>query len=363
MADLVSLPSPTGDGAGYVSLASTPQGRLIRKQILKIGKPFVHPRDPNTKIVITHAMAAALKRNFDRGMSMVQVPIVNDANQHTEDPTRNAGEVIDVEVDDNAVYVTIDARKHADDFGKTILGASAMLHLNYRDTETGEQVGPTLLHVAATNRPHINGLKGYEDAIKASAAADITGDETVAFLFDEEVALSHETKDGPMTLDELKAAAQEHGIDIEALQAAATKAAELSGQLDAVNEKLALSGGDVSVTDLAEALVELSASNKSQAQRIEALEADKQTLALSAAESEIDGYIKAGRILPKQRDAMVKLSMSDRETFTALLPEQAVVSLSESGVGIHEERETDETTKANLARYGDMAAKLSTKRR
>src|SRR5204862_431120 len=61
--------------------------------------------------------------------------------------------------------------KSAEDFGKTILGASAMLDLDYADVRSGQRVGPTLLHVAATNRPHLVDLEPYTDAVAASASS------------------------------------------------------------------------------------------------------------------------------------------------------------------------------------------------
>ena len=47
---------------------------------------------------------------------------------------------------------------------------------------------------------------------------------------------------------------------------------------------------------------------------------------------------------------MVKLSMSDRDTFDALLPEEAIVSLSESGVTNHTDSRSDKT-QDELNRY------------
>lgn len=363
MSDVVYLPSPTGDDAGYISLSKTPQGRLIRKQILPMNASFVHPADKKTKIFVDKTMAQKLVDNFNADMSLVQVPIVNDANQHVEDPLRNAGEVIDLDYDDKGVYATIDARKYADDFGKTILGASAFLHLNYTDTKTGRKVGPTLLHVAATNRPYINGMDDYTDILKASA--DISDEQPILLMPEESgeeeiVTLSDDSKDGQMTLEEMLAALKaEHNIDVSALQAEAARAAELSGQLDSVNEQLQLSNTEaISVADLAEGLVELSNSNKALAAEVEELKNEKEALKLSAAETEVDELVKAGRVLPKQRDTMVRLSMTDRESFEALVPEKAIVSLSESGVTVHEDPDANAAREAAVSRYADMAARL-----
>lgn len=368
--NLVYLPSPSGEQDGYLNLSKTPQGRLLRKKILPMNDSFVHPSDKKTKIYVDRQMAQSLVDNFNKGYSTVQVPIVNDNNQHVEDPLRNAGEVIDLEYDDSGVYATIDARKYADDFGKTILGASAFMHLDYTDTHTGEHVGPTLLHVAATNRPYVNHLGDYEELIAASA--DIQDEQPILFVRDngtdepeEELTLSNDlSKDGQMTKEEWLEAGKELGFDVEALQTEAAKAAELSGQLEEASKQLQLSAGSedsVSVTDLAEAFLELSNSNKEQSAQISSLMESNAKFAQQHAEAEVDELIKAGRVLPKQRDVLVRLSMDDRETFDSLVPDTSIVSLSESGVTVHEES-LSEKTAAEVDRYKAMAERISHKK-
>lgn len=360
MDGLVYVASPKGEG--YVSLSRTAHGKLFRKMILPMGS-FVHPADAQAKITVDKAMAQKLVDNFNKGYcDTVQIPVVNDANKHVEDPLRNAGEVIDLDYDDTGVYATLDARKYAEDFGKTILGCSAFMHLNYTDTKTGAKVGPTLLHVAATNRPYITNMDGFKE-IAALSADNQSDNPPVLLVAEEEVSLSNTTeKDGPMDEKELIAALKEKGIDVEALQAQATRAAELSGQLDEVNAQLSLSGADgsttISIKELAEGLVELSSANKTLASTVDALKADRDALQLSAAEAEVDALVKVGRVLPKQKEAMVKLSMSDRATFDALVPEKAIVSLSEQGVLVHEEPDQEHTDK--LKHYTDLASRLNT---
>lgn len=356
MSDLFYISSPRDDG--YVSLSKTASGRLLRKMILPMGS-FVHPADKATKITVDKNMAQQMVDNFNKGVcDIVQVPVVNDTNKHVEDPLRNAGEVIDLDYDDKGIYATIDARKYQDDFGKTILGCSAMMHLNYEDTKTGQKVGPTLLHVAATNRPYVTNMSGFEEI--AALSADTQSENPVLLVAEDEIQLSSTTeKDGPMTKDELIAALKEHGIDVAALQTEATRAAELSGQLDEVNTQLQLSAGEskLSVKDLAEAVVELSNSGKALAAEVKELQDEKAELKLSAAEAEVDGLIKQGRVLPAQKDALVKLSVNDRATFDALIPATALISLSESGVTVHEAPDAGHAEK--VKHYTEIAEKLN----
>jgi hypothetical protein len=355
VSDLVYISSPREDG--FVSLSKTASGRLLRKMVLPMGS-FVHPADHNTKIVVDKSLAQKMVDNFNKGFcDIVQVPVVDGANKHVEDPLRNAGEVIDLDYDDKGIYATIDARKYQDDFGKTLLGCSAMMHLNYTDTKTGQKVGPTLLHVAVTNRPYVTNMDGYQDL--AALSADNQGENPVLLVAEEELQLSSTTKEtGPMTVDELIAALKEKGIDVPALQAEATRAAELSGQLDEVNAQLQLSNSEgLSVKDLAEAVVELSNNSKALTAQVQELKDEKAALKLSAAEAEVDSLIKQARILPAQRDAMVKLSVNDRETFDAIVPATALVSLSEAGATVHEAPDAAHADK--VKHYTEIAEKLN----
>lgn len=377
--EILSLPSPSrGDDTSYVELSSTGEYKVFRKKILPLNGSFVHPADSKTKIFVNKEMAESLKKNFDRLDFPVQVPIVNDSNQHVEDPLRNAGVVTGIDYDDTGVYATFEARKYAEDFGKTILGASAFMHLNYMDTATGERVGPTLLHVAATNRPHVNGLGNFEEILKASA--DISDEQQILFMeedtttpapeeetpvAEQEVVVEPKTEevspepideDGLMTTDEMIAALKSDGIDVEALQAQATEAVELSAKLEAATQQLSLSGdAEVSVDDLANAIVELSSTNKSLTDDVEQLKLSNQTYVKREAEHEVDGLVKAGRVLPAQRDVMVELSLSNRQMFDALVPDKAIVSLSETGVTTHDAAAQAEERSALVAEYANRA--------
>jgi len=115
----------------------TPKGRLFRKQVLHWGE-FLHPNLPGKKIKVDKEFADKLIANFSNGAcDIVQVPIVDGKNHHTEDPLRNIGEVVGLETDDKGIYAVIDARKQADELGKTLIGASAFMNLDYEDKRTG----------------------------------------------------------------------------------------------------------------------------------------------------------------------------------------------------------------------------------
>lgn len=332
------IPAPNGSSTFQpvadvpVALARTRrvQGKLYEKHILNMGD-LLHPKT-GQKIRIDDAFVATMQENFARGYcDIVQVPLADADNKHVETPAANLGEVMGIRKRDGKVYALIDARQDADKFGKTYLGASAYLSTNYTDSATNNKVGPTLLHVAVTNRPYVTGLEDYREVLAASA--DSTGEVVVLTAAPEETV--------PMTREELLAALKnEHGIDVAALQAsaaAAVPAADMSALTASVVEALKTAGvvqlsadpGQVSLSDVTAAVVELAADNKGLRETVGGLQRQ-------AAETEIDGYIGTGRLLPKTRAAAVEMALSRRDDLDAVLApaDRPYVRLSvQHGVG------------------------------
>lgn len=347
---------PPEKGEGFVELSRSSKGRVFRKQILHYGD-LVYPGVKGGKVKIDEEFADKLIANFSNKVAdIVQVPKVDGNNLHTEDPDRNIGEVINILKTPKGVYADIDVRTDdADKIGKTLLGASAMLHLNYTDTKTGQKVGPTLLHTAITNRPYVTELEDFEEIIAASSpGADITRQNLVV------LTPSH-TKDTKMTLDELIAELKtDHDIDVPALQLAAEEAERALALSNKIQEELVttgllkLSNGEEATADVligavveaGEKLVKLS--NDIDEMRAEALK--KEALA------EVEKLVLSGHILPKQKDAMAALRIDNPELFGQLVPEKPVVKLS------HEEglEPTDdahkETVETEIARLSAVAA-------
>ena len=337
------------------------QGKLFKKQILRFGS-FSHPKNPDYRIKVDQEMFQSLKKNFDNGVCpIVQFPEVDALNRHVENPSNNLGQVVDIDADEEGINAYIDVRKHSEDIGKTILGASANLALAYIDKRTGKNAGPTLLHVAATNRPYLVDLNDFETV---SASDADTNEEVVLLLSDSGYNTNHiiSEEEKNMTKDELIAALSEHGIDVVAGQQAL---ADVQGYVSLSN----VLGDDVVATPetLSNAMVELSNSIKDRdAQieeretRIQDLTAQIQEASLSSSEAEVDGLIEKGRILPAWRDTMIQLSMSDREKFdTFVLPEElAKFELSEQGFTTSE-KTLEETPEARAKAEGQRLANLA----
>lgn len=344
------IQSPRTD---FVELARTPSGKLYRKQILKFGN-FTHPNGGAKPLAIDAALGNQLVANFKNGVvDIVQIPVADDNNKHVEDPFRNIGEVVDLAVEDDGVYATMDVRKNADDVGKTLLGVSAMMSMDYQDVRTGERVGPTLLHTAITNRPYITNLKPFEDVIAASA--DAIGDEAPVILTRDDL---NEEKD--MTKEELIAELREkHGIDVVAL----TAAQDPSEMIAAMTAVLQGAGAPVptgeeeavTIADVAEAVIELSQEKVELSAKVDTLTGQLEAQSKAAIEAEIDGYVTEGRILPKSKDAMVEIALSNREQFDALLPETSIVDLSTVGKDTTEETVVDEKFDEDVDRLVKLA--------
>ncbi len=378
--DNVIIPSRD---SGYTFLSRTPTGKLFRKHILNKGTLY-HPAT-GEPVEIDDAFIATMKRNFDNKVcDIVQFPLAGKNNEHVENPEANAGEIIDIQEEGNKVYAVIDARKPevAESLGKTILGASAMLSLNYKDTKTNDRVGPTLLHVCATNRPYVTELEDYEEIVAASAVSN-----------NEVVFLTDEVENKMATKEELLAALKEHGIDVAALQAkadessaSAQKVTELEAkvaedetartQLEAKvaeGEKVAatvtallsqldkdgvikLSGepaaDDITKDDIKDAIVQLAHTNTTLHSRIDKLE-------LTNAEAEVDKLVSEGKVLPVQRDTFVELRMSNVEMFNKLVPETPIVKMSvESGVTPDEREQKEKAEAEEIARLTSLVGDL-----
>lgn len=290
------------------------QGKLFEKHILNMG-PLIHPKTGDT-INVDDAFVRTMQDNFARGVcDIVQLPLANDSNEHVEGPAANLGEVVGIRQRDNKVYALVDARQDADKFGKTYLGASAFLSTNYTDSATGKKAGPTLLHVAVTNRPYVTGLEDFKEVL--AATADNTG-EVVVLTPPKETEV-------PPTKDELIAQLKDgHGIDVEALLAAAAAAppapdtaALAAGVAEALKDagvKLTPEGedGELKLTDVSAAVVELAADNKGLRDTVAGLQQQR-------AEDEVDRYIEAGRLLPKTRTTAVQLALTNRDALETIL--------------------------------------------
>jgi hypothetical protein len=364
--ELVIVPS---DGDGYIGLARHRTGKLFRKHLLSKGA-LRHPKTGEL-IDIDDEFLNKLKTNFEnRVCPIVQVPLANKNNEHSEEPDRNIGEVVDLEITDGKAYAVIDIRdpEHAARMGKTYLGASAMLSLDYADTKTGKNVGPTLLHSCVTNRPYVTDLDDYEEIVAATSdsaheAAVLLTETNVIEKASKETEMPPEQENtetvAEPTLEELLTTLKtKHNIDVTALQAQQNDAAQ-QAQLSRTIVDALTNAGIVKLTNddsidtktAATAVQELATNNITLSHRVQSLEKRE-------AEHAVDGLISEGRVLPAQRDVMVEMKLSYPAMFDKVVPAQSIVKLTnEIGVNAPNDQSHKVDIDAEIKRYADMAAK------
>lgn len=322
------VPAPALSGA-WEELGDVPlelartrrvQGRVFEKHILNEG-PLIHPKT-GQRINVDGAFTDALLANFESGVcDIVQVPVANSKNEHDENPAANIGEVVGLRKHDGKVFALIDARQDADKLGKTYLGASAFLSTDYTDTATGRKAGPTLLHVAVTNRPYVTGLDDYKEL---ASLTDISGEPIVMTAEESEVPLTRE-----QLLEQLKA---EHGIDVEALQLAATDTSGQAALTQALTAALSqvpgtgvpagISSEQITGEDIVGAVVELSRQNAVLAKGYDELRGER-------AAERVDALVDTGHIMPKQRDWAVNLLLTRPSEFEEFVPDQPVIPVGQ----------------------------------
>jgi hypothetical protein len=136
--------------------------RRFRKHFLNHGA-LRHPRTGDD-IDIDREFVAQMQANFRARVSgPVPVQLGGPRDEHNESPELSIGTVVGIESDGRKVFALLDIDRRADALGRTLLGCSASLHVDFIDLGTCTRVGPTLLHLLTTNWPHIIGLDGYEE--------------------------------------------------------------------------------------------------------------------------------------------------------------------------------------------------------
>lgn len=331
--DLYAIAPAPSDSDDFVELSGTrSKYRVFRKHILNMGPLYYEGKTIN----IDEDFYNNLETNLKNQVCIPSVPKVNDKNQHVEDPDLNIGKVVGLSRRGDKIYADFEARdpeaakKLGDD--KTYLGASAFFSTNYTDHRNNTRVGPTLLHVAVTNRPYVTALEDYEE-VYLSEVDDSSG---------EAVLLTATPKENhKMTRDELFAALKaDYDIDVPELQvraddaekraesAVALSAAIYSDLVDA--EFVALSDSDDAPTyeDIKTAIDGIKEERVALSAQIAEM---NEAQARSEADAKVQKLIDSAFITEEKREVYVKLAMNDIETYEALVPQEALVKLSEDG--------------------------------
>lgn len=308
-------------------------------------------------------MISKIVANFQAGLrDDVPVPLGHDL-----DAIQNTGHVVALEQDGDRLFGLIQVKDKdiAEDLDEELLtGGSAMINLNYVDAESGQEHGPTLIHWAITNAPHIKGLAPYEAVAlgeDAEGATFIALDETnrdkggsmdpikealqkLSEASDEDLRKALEELRPDMFKDDEESSEE----DIEKAKTEAAKEAE-EKILTALSEKgITLDLGENEEGKETKAKVDVTKSPEYVA-LAEEVTGMRQERAEEKAAALIDGAIEAGKLIPAQKDALMNIALGEKDATTglrkggagvdavaALIPEKPLVDLTEHGVTVTE---------------------------
>jgi len=134
-------------------------GDTFRKQVLKFGK-WYHWDAEKGVLEITKDLVGKIVDNFkEKVIENVSVPLT-----HTNDPSKNTGNVVDLIQTDKGLDAIIEvkdktiAKKIKDGLIKCV---SASIDPNYLVKTSNKFVGPTMLHAALVQEPYIKGMQGF----------------------------------------------------------------------------------------------------------------------------------------------------------------------------------------------------------
>lgn len=131
----------------------------FRKQILKYGKWYHWDADGGV-LNVTDEVVENIIKNFKKGViEHVFVPLT-----HTNDPSKNTGEIIELVKTAEGLDAIIEVKDEAiaDKIAKGLIKCvSASLDPNYRIKKTNKFAGATLLHAALVSEPYIKGMGSF----------------------------------------------------------------------------------------------------------------------------------------------------------------------------------------------------------
>lgn len=154
----------TGGATGMFAELQASEGepQLFRKALTRVGK-WVHPQDATRSFVVTADRVQNWLKNFEAGRpDLVTVPI---GHKGYDDALKNTGYLRKASFDGHTVWGDIEfTREDARSLARSgsIPAASIAIAEHWIDSETGEDHGEAIIHVALTQRPHIQALGGFQ---------------------------------------------------------------------------------------------------------------------------------------------------------------------------------------------------------
>lgn len=316
---------------------------IFRKQILKLGD-YVHPNNPENIMSITKETVKKMIENFKAGViDKVPVPVT-----HTDSPTANTGYVIGLEEADDGLdaILKIEDDDVAEKIRKGLIPAiSASFSFDYLKKDSGERVGPTLLHTALVDIPYLKGMRDFEPIALSDGQKN--------YMFYKE-----DTKmDKKMNLEELlKVLKDEHKIDVVALQDEVktlkeskekadkdleTATATLSEIGKVLGEVVELSDEGM-VASVKKVIGEKTNQEKSILTLSDKIEKMEKEITKRDAKDAVASIVREGKLLPTQAEEFEALYLADKTLFEKITGKLSkVVDLGEEGFNLPKDPKKD----------------------
>ena len=266
-------------------LFEIPEGKKFVKEVIREGE-WIHPQNSSLKFKVTLDRMKEWVNNFkNKVVDIVAVPI-----KHSDNPMDNTGIIEDLFISGKSLFAkfNITLNEVAEKIGKTILGCSVGIEKDYMNTETGENYGEVINHIALTNNPYIPGLGEFE----ATFSKD--GNVINVLYFDNEKNLSQKNevnKKGDAQMDELEKIKAEK-IELE------KKMSEQKAEFEKQKAEFEL---------VKNTSIKAESEKIDLAKKIEAIE---QTNFEREIKSEVELLSREGKILPAEKEEKSKFAIS-----------------------------------------------------
>jgi len=303
-------------------------GNKFRKQILKIGK-WYHWDAEGGILEITKEMIAKIVKNFrSKIIENVSVPLT-----HTNDPAKNTGEVIKVIRTKEGLDAIIEIKDDtiAEKIKKGLIKCiSASLDPNYRVKTTNKFVGPALLHAALVQEPYIKGMAGFipladmfdgrpilqlEDTQRSNEEILKNVNEVLNKLTMKKVINNEEIeKEGNIeeVIEEEEVEELPEEVAEEKIEEKVEEVKEEEKEEEVKEEEVALED-EVKEEEVASEDEVKEEENTASAESSEDIKPEEKAedgngkVDFADAEKHYDEYLKAGKIVPAQKDSFVRL--------------------------------------------------------
>jgi hypothetical protein len=366
------------DNQGYASQFTKKKGiKLWRKQVLKFGT-WVHPDNKDITFEITPNVVKQIVANFNAGVPD-EAPVTLTHSDNPKDKTGKIKSFIETSDGLDAIFSVEDdtINDRIEKASDSVPGVSCWLDLNYKDKQTGDELGAVVKHVALVNHPYIEGMSGFNAVLSSFEESGNASSSYLPLVMSEKKNVEVDETMAEMSKEDLiKALKEKHELDIAALLSSAEELTTLHDRIDRgelvdsksvslgedllkqIKEKLALSAADsLTIPELVQKLLEKVASLTT----VESKLTEAQTkLSDLQADKEVSALLSEGRILPVEKDVFLSMFKKTPEVFAEMAKarrdmKKTLVELSETGVAY--EPQVGDEAKATLARNLEAAEK------